>query len=288
MNKKTYTIELTEDEMIRYYANKIVEDALSDCSEFNYCMDVDAYNDNGFVEFHQKEILNQIEKDQRVAEVYIYNKTEPHSFDMIFPIDYCPYYYEDNKLNPLQERIYLNMFINQITKISEFLHITTIRDLVRNFMDKYIEQDNKIDFDEKDEIYYCLKEHICNTGFNDKYIDKYEVYVTKENIKELIKLLDFELEKVEKRAYEVIPKISLEKVVNMGSKFAENKPFNIDEMKCFVCEENNIFLCVDNAKGNMEMTEFDNLKKCLDYIENKIECFNENMSSYNEEQEVEQ
>lgn len=265
MNEK-FTVELSEDEMIRYYANKIVEDALSDCSEYNYCLDVDTYNDNGFVEFHQKEILDRISKDERVAEVYIDTSVQPHSFDMIFIMDYCPYYYEENELHPQTERTCLKMFLDKIKELEDYIHIRTTRDLIRGFMNSYIENDDRIDYDDKDEIYYSLKEHLCNTGFIDKYIDRYEVYVTKDNINELIELLEKELSILSEKAYEAIDKISMDKVTELIDKLDKNIMFKDSELNCYICEENNIYLCVDNTKGEMIMEEFDNLNKCLDYI----------------------
>lgn len=265
MNEK-FTVELSEDEMIRYYANKIVEDALSDCSEYNYCLDVDTYNDNGFVEFHQKEILDRISKDERVAEVYIDTSVQPHSFDMIFIMDYCPYYYEENELHPQTERTCLKMFLDKMKELEDYIHIRTTRDLIRGFMNSYIENDDRIDYDDKDEIYYSLKEHLCNTGFIDKYIDRYEVYVTRDNINELIELLEKELSILSKKAYEAIDKISMDKVTELIDKLDKNIMFKDNELNCYICEENNIYLCVDNTKGEMIMEEFDNLNKCLDYI----------------------
>lgn len=264
--KTKYSIELTEDEMIRYYANKIVEDALSDCSEYNYCLDVDSYNDNGFVEFHQDEILDRISKDERVAEVYIDKSSQPHSFDMIFLMDYCPYYYEENELHPQTERTCLKLFLDKIKELKEYIHIRTTRDIIRSFMNSYIESDDRIDFDDKDEVYYSLKEHLCNTGFIDKYIDKYEVYVTKDNINELINLLEKELSKSSIEAYESIDKISRHEINELINKLDSKKAFEDTELNCFICEEDDLYLMVDNTKGKMIMEIFDDRNKCLDAI----------------------
>lgn len=284
MSRK-YTIELSEDEMIRYYANKIVEDALSDCSEYNYCVDVDCYNDNGFVEQHQKEILDRINKDERIAEVHISTNVQPHSFDMIFIMDYCPYYYEENELHPQVERTCFQMFIEKLKELEYYIHIRTTRDIIRGFMDSYIENDDRIDFDDKDEVYYSLKEHICNTGFIDKYIDRYEVYVTKDNLGELIDLLEKELCNLNKRAYEAIDKISMDKVKELINKLDNNITFENSELNCFICEENNMYLCVDNTKGKMIMEEFDDLNKCLDYIGIKEFYFTDMFCINNENEE---
>lgn len=40
-----FKIEMTEDEMIKYYANKIVEDGIKDSYEFNNTIDINNYGD---------------------------------------------------------------------------------------------------------------------------------------------------------------------------------------------------------------------------------------------------
>ena len=36
---------MTKSEAVKYYANKIIEDSLEECSEFNYCMSIENYNE---------------------------------------------------------------------------------------------------------------------------------------------------------------------------------------------------------------------------------------------------
>ena len=276
--------ELSEDEKIKYYANKIIEDGLEDCSEFHYDMAISEYDN--FVDKHQNQIIDIINKDVRVTEAYIDRNFEP-ILCMCFGLDYCPYYYETNDLHPQIERTYLKMFIDKIKEIENFIHIRTTRDLVRQFMNSYVENDDTLDFDDKDGIYYSLKEHICNTGFNEKYIDKYEVYVNKNNIHELITLLENELEIMNKKAYTAIEKISLDKVRELIDKYDNNIPFNKNEVDCFICEDNNMYLCVDNTSEQMIMKEFDNLPKCLDYIGRKDFYCKDAIEQYKESQEEE-
>lgn len=276
--------EISVDEKIKYFANKIIVDGLEDCSEFHYDIPISEYDD--FVDKYQNEIIDIISKDVRVTEAYIDRKFEP-TLCMCFGLDYCPYYYETNDLHPQIERTYLKMFIDKIKEIEEFIHIRTTRDLVRQFMNSYVENDYTLDFDDKDGIYYSLKEHICNTGFNEKYIDKYEVYVNKNNIHELINLLENELEKMNEKAYVAIEKISLDKVREMLDKIDNNKKFDDNELNCFICEDNNIYLCVDNTSGEMIMQEFDAISKCLDYIGRKDFYCIDAIEQYRENQEEE-
>ena len=56
---------MTEDEMIKYYANKIIEDGIKDCYEFSNTVDINNY---GNIEKYKSEILEEIQKDERVAQ----------------------------------------------------------------------------------------------------------------------------------------------------------------------------------------------------------------------------
>ena len=270
MNKK-YTIELTEDEMIRYYANKIVEDSLDNCSEFHYDMDVNQYEDNGFVEQHKEQIIDRINKDEKVLEVYF--DEEYSTINMCFGIDWCPYYYDEYDLEPETEITYLKAFIiKEIHDLEDLIDIRTTRDLVRQFMDSYIENSTRLDDDTKDAIYNSIKEHICNTGFVDKYIDKYEVYVDKNNIKELKEGLELEIDKLRLKQYYGIQYISMDKFREMINKHNKDLRFDASELGKFITKENGIYLGINNCEGEMRFIDFDNLDKCLDYlgIEEKI------------------
>ena len=45
MNEK-FEVNMTKEEMLRYYANKIVEDGIRSCSEFNTIVFLKDYNTN--------------------------------------------------------------------------------------------------------------------------------------------------------------------------------------------------------------------------------------------------
>lgn len=66
--------------MIRYYANKIVEDGLFDTQTFSICVYFDEYKDEKFIKEHKEEILNLINLDEKVADVEI----DENCFDMVF------------------------------------------------------------------------------------------------------------------------------------------------------------------------------------------------------------
>lgn len=281
--KKTYQIELTEDEMIRYYANKIVEDGLDYCSEFHYDMDLNEYEDNGFVEEHKEQIIDRINRDERVLEVYLDEKYS--TINMCFGLDYCPYYYEEYDLSPDMERTYLKAFIiKELKPIETYIDIRTTRDIVRHFMDSYIENATRLDDDMKDAIYYSIKEHICNTGFNEKYIDKYEVYVNKNNIKELIEGLENEIDKLYIKEHTDVKFISYYKFLEILNKYNKEVQFEPNDLEKFVTKENDIYLGINNVNGEMKMQDFDNIEKCLNYLNEGLE-YKENLED-EEESEV--
>lgn len=280
-DNKLYTIEMTEDESIRFYANKIVEDALEDCSEFHYDMDIEQYEDNGFVEQHKEQIIDRINRDERVLEVYFDEKYS--TINMCFGLDYCPYYYEEYDLSLDMERTYLKAFIiKELKEIEEYIDIRTTRDIIRHFMDSYIENATRLDEDMKDAIYYSIKEHICNTGFNEKYIDKYEVYVDKNNIKELIEGLENEIDKLYIKEHTDIKQISYYKFLEILNKHNKEVQFESNELGKFVTKENGIYLGINNVNGEMKMQDFDNIEKCLNYLNEELES-TENLEDESEE-----
>lgn len=79
---------MTEDEMIKYYANKIVEDGIKNCYEFNNTVDINDYED---INKYKNAILERISRDERVADVEL---DSDGNFDMVFYTDFCPNYNE--------------------------------------------------------------------------------------------------------------------------------------------------------------------------------------------------
>ena len=278
-----YEIDLNEKEAIRYYANKFVEDALEDCSEFNYCLYIDQnYEHKEFIINHKEQILDRIKKDERVADVYIDDKDEDLSFDMVFWIDYCPYYYEEHDLSPDIERAFLRTFIiKELQPLETSRNTTTTRNIIMHFMDSYIEKATRLDDDTKDGVYYSIKEHICNTGFNEKYIDKYEVYVDKNNIKELIKGLENEIDKLYIKEPTDVKLISYYNFLEILNKYNKQVKFNENDLGKFITKENNIYLAINNEAGEMKMEDFDNIEDCLKFLD--IEDLDKSMLQNREE-----
>ena len=88
-----FNIEMTKDEMIRYYANKIVEDGIRDCTEFSNIINVGNYGKNAVK--YKNEILEQMYMDERLADV---NLDQEDNFDMVFYTDICLYYVDEEEL----------------------------------------------------------------------------------------------------------------------------------------------------------------------------------------------
>ena len=84
-----FNIEMTKDEMIKYYASKIIEDALKECIQCNILVDIEKYN---LINEYKKDILEQISKDERIADIEL---DADGNFDMIFYTDFCPNYDEE-------------------------------------------------------------------------------------------------------------------------------------------------------------------------------------------------
>ena len=156
--------------MIRYYANKIVEDGLYDTETFSICVYFDEYKDEEFIKEHKEEISNLINLDEKVADIEI----DENCFDMIFYLDYCPYYYEDeieDKLNEQKEIDILNDFIKYIGEKEKYTFYTTVRAIVN----EYIEDKNNFNEDEIEFLINKIKQISCESGFTDNNFSKYEV-----------------------------------------------------------------------------------------------------------------
>lgn len=259
-------VRMTKQEAIKYYANKIIEDSLAECSECNYCMDIDSYDDNGFIKQHQELILEKIKKDERVADVEL----DGHTFDMVFWTDYCPYCYEEHKLSKQDQSMILKNFIDQLITIknnSIFLLNMNIQQIINemilqnNFKTPLLE-------DEKEEANNMLKEIICNSNFFNKYLDRYKLIIDKQNIQELIDELQVKFKQLELYKKDLIKVISKEDIDTMLKIFETNKQYPSEYIGMFRYKdlECNKYLAVDNSSGEMYIDEFDTEEECINYL----------------------
>lgn len=83
-----FKIEVTKDEMIKYYANKIIEKGLYESWEGNISINL---NEFGELAKYKDEIFNCISNDERVADI---DYDIDGEFDIIFYTDYLKNEYE--------------------------------------------------------------------------------------------------------------------------------------------------------------------------------------------------
>lgn len=184
--KEEFSIKMTKDEMLRFYANKIVEDGIRSCSEFNTIVSLTDYNTHNIkLENYKNEILELLYKDERVADVIIDDEL---NVDMVFYTDYCPFYYEDEESmlyndiedNPIFQAKVLEEFVDYIkSRVFQDSYIN-VRVLINDFVDS-----KQVTNDFKDKLSNFLKSNIIKSGFTDKYIENIDVYITPRNHKEL-------------------------------------------------------------------------------------------------------
>lgn len=174
--------------MLKFYANKIVEDGIRNCQSFNNTVNlIDYNNENLKLEDYKYEILQLLYKDERIADVEIDKELE---VNMIFYTDFCPFYYDDQESitynditdSPTYQAIILTEFIDYLQKFTLEEGYVSTRILINDFTDK-----RQIDEETKNRMSNFLKKSIIQTGFVDKYIENITVYVTHKNNKELEK-----------------------------------------------------------------------------------------------------
>lgn len=268
-NQEMLLIKMSKEDAIKFYANKIIEEGIGNCSEFNYCVPLDFFDDNGFVRKNQEEILNRIMKDERVSDVYIDNQSEEHTFDMVFPTDYCPYYYEDVELAPRDEAKYLRKFIDKLIQINNNAapqYSSTVREIMRDFIDNPNLSRYPLSEDDREDIYNKIKEYITNTKFQDKYVDIYEVTINKENVKELIAELQDAGKKIDIYKKDYVTTLKKTQLDEMLKIHEDKKIFPDKYIGLFMYEAENKFLAIDNYSGDLFIEEFDTKEECLDYL----------------------
>lgn len=205
--KEKFEVNMTKEEMLRYYANKIVEDGIRGCSEFNTVVFLKDYNTNRIkLENYKNEILQLLYRDERIADVVIDDEL---NIDMVFYTDYCPFYYDDkpsikyNELldSPTYQAIMLVHFIDYIQNRAIQESFISTRNLINDFTEA-----SQMNNENKKELSNFLKKSIIQTGFIDKYIDNISVYVTHKNYKELEEGLSNIVKQKDKEAKKIFVK----------------------------------------------------------------------------------
>jgi len=268
--KQTINITMTTQEAIKYYANKIIEDSLTECSEFNYCMDIDYYNDKDFIEKNQDLILQELQRDERVADVTL--DKQHKTFDIVFWTDYCLHYYEEYTLCLDTQITILKKFMDQLLLIknnSMFLLNINIQQIIN---DTLLQNDFPIPLteDEQGQATNMLKEIICNSNFFNKYLDRYKLIVNKQNIKELILELQQKLQQKQQQLYQEKKKsikvLCKDDIDTMMKIFETDKLYPSEYLDLCMYKDNEKYLAVDNTSGEMYIEEFDTEEECINYL----------------------
>lgn len=194
-----FKIEMTKDEMIRYYANKIVEDGIKEATEFNTTVDSSNYKE---INKYKNEILKQIYRDERVADV---NLDDDGNFDMVFYTDFCPYYYDSEKVinnNYFLELTDLGNLFNEFSYYySEHCLFDNPYISMRNLLNQFANKQTDIE-EKREEIVNIIKSEIIDSGFVDKHIEGVDVYITLDNYKELENIFEEKaLQKIEEEEF---------------------------------------------------------------------------------------
>ncbi len=275
-------VTMTKQEAIKYYANKIVENSIEDCSEFNYCMSMAGWQDNGFIKENQEKILEAIQNDERVADCYI--DKDDNTFDMVFWTDYCPGYYDEYELSHATESKVLRKFIDQLIYIKEnsiFKYSISTREVINNLLTKnnFVVQ---LSEEEKEAANNMLKKFISETEFFNKYLDKDKVVVNKNNVKELISELKEKCKELDIYKKDTINVISPKQVQEMLEIFEKDKIYPNKYIGCFICKDGNTYLAIDNRSGEMYIDEYKTQKECLDSLFLIIDDYEEEEEEENE------
>lgn len=176
---------MTKDEMLRYYANKIVEDGIKEATEFNTTININNY---GNIYQYKNEILQRMYRDERVADVNLDNEG---NFDMVFYTDFCPQYFDLEMLvsygyfiEPLETLVKRDIFQRFGEYYAENCLFNNPYISIRNLINQFIEKETENE-ESKELISNILKFELNRRGFISENIDGVDVFVTPKNYKEL-------------------------------------------------------------------------------------------------------
>ncbi len=197
---KKFKIEMTEDEMIRFYANKIVEDGIKNCYEFSNIIDINDYGED--IAKFKNVILERIYRDERVADV---NLDKEGNFDMVFYTDFCPYYYD---MDMILDNNYLIDSFSEIDMLKDFGDYYIEKCLfdnpyisIRNLINQFVEE--QTDNQEKRKLMSnIIKMKVNESDFIRDNMDGIEVYITPHNYKELKQAIEETIQNTEEEELE--------------------------------------------------------------------------------------
>lgn len=189
MQNKKFEINMTKDEMLRFYTNKIIEEGIKECSEFNISLYLTEYGDGIDLSKYKNEILELLYRDERVADVMIDDELY---IDMVFYTSYCPYFYDKVDIEPKEESEILSEFYYYCSSRVYEDGYMSVRALINNFIEEHLEK--------SEDVYNVLKKNIVEIGFINKYIENNnETFVTLKNKKEFEELIKARINELQKQ-----------------------------------------------------------------------------------------
>lgn len=189
MQEENFQISMTKEEMLKFYTNKMIEDGIRECSEFNTSIYLTEYGDGIDLSKYKNEILEILYKDERIADVMI---NEDLCVDMVFYTSYCPYFYDEVDIDSKEESEILSDFYYYCSSRVYENGYESVRSLINSFVEEKLDQ--------KDDTYNILKKNIVEIGFIDKHIESNnETFITLKNKKEFETLLEIKINELEKQ-----------------------------------------------------------------------------------------
>lgn len=191
-----HIVEMDKEEAIRYYADKIVYDCITDCSENNRCFSVYEYENNDFIIENFDKIVERINRDVKVNDLEV--DSEKKELDFVFYLEYCPHCYQEDLDISNEER--LNHLKNFESFMSDWKSIVSprwFRTNTREVINEYYTNRCVTD-EEKDLVYNVINEELNKSGFIDKYLEGYNVYINYDNIDDLLGKLSERIEELRK------------------------------------------------------------------------------------------
>ena len=184
MANEKYNIEMTKDEMLKFYANKIINESIVKCSKDNGCFVPTIFLKDKLIIENLEEIAREIQKDKKVVKVSIDKNF--NEIDISFYAKYCPRYYREDKSIQNQDGYdFIKKFVEILKQIDYPGTATNTRDVIMKCIEYKCPKDKDMGA-----MYDVLSIALNKSGFIDKYIDGYTVPINEKNLQELIENME--------------------------------------------------------------------------------------------------
>ena len=178
-------IQVTKDEMLQFYANKIVEQAIQNCKDNNCTISLKNYSSDVDILNYKMQMLQELYKDERILDVF-WNSED--NIEVILFKEYCPFYCQYGEQMPKSEQARILLEFYKYSKKTEVFKppYVSVRKLLNKYMMRYANKRKEIRSTTSD----VIKRNIVDTGFINKYLDKNgEAYITIKNYQEFLNLI---------------------------------------------------------------------------------------------------